>query len=184
MTTFRFRPAPVRPEQRYTLQDGHLSGPDWDLALDDLTDLGFTSYRAYGRMIWRLDLTQGKTRHRINANLPVTGAATTDDFAAFHSLASALVDDLSRRNPDLQIGFGERGIARHAIFAMGVVSALGGLGIGLAASTNGRLVEAAVPALLLSVSGLGLARSNAPWAKPPLIDPASLPAVLTRLAAG
>lgn len=184
MPTYLIRPAPARSEQSFTLTGGHLAGSDWDLDLDALTDIGFTSYAGYGRMIWRLDLEQGDQKHWINANLPKKGGAASADYVAFQKLATALVNDLAHRKPDVQIALGERGLSRHVIFGLGCGAALGGLGIGLAALSNGRGVEAALPAVLLIVFGVGLALSNAPWVKPRRIDPASLPAILTRLAGG
>lgn len=184
MTVFRIRPAPIRAEQSFTLENGVLSGPGWQLPLNDVTDAIFVSYRAYGRMIWRLDLKQADITRRINTNLPAQGGAVTEEFAAFHGLVSALVAALDARQPGFQVGFGEHGIARHAIFGIGLISVLGGAGIGVAALSGGRGEAAAVPVLLLMFFGAMLIRANAPWQKPPRIDAGLLPPLLTHLAGG
>lgn len=182
MTTFRFRPAPLRPELSFTLKDGLLSGSGWDLSLLDLTDLRFTGYKAAGRLIWRLDLIEARVTRRINVSLPAADTRAHPDFAAFHALSVALNNGLNQHNPDLQLTLGETGVTRHVMFGLGLLSGLTGLGISIGAIANGRIVAAAIPALLLLLIGAGLLRSYWPWTTPRRVAPATLPDLLTDLA--
>lgn len=160
----------------------------WDLPLTDVFGAGFVSYKAHGRMIWRLDLMSGNDTRHINVNLPASDAHMDESFIAFLDLATALVAVFEEVAPDLQVGFGEHGWSRKAMFSVGVVSALAGTGILVAALMSGistdRMAGAAVPLIGLAVLGGLLIRSNHPWKAPPKVAFGLLPQLLFYLAGG
>lgn len=193
MPEFSFRPNLLRSDWVFRLENDELTcfkdaAQEWRAALSKVTRAAFVSYKTHGRMIWRLDLITAEKAFHINCNLPASGAHETEDFSAFQALAAALSERLQDLHPDMQIGFGEHGRARKVMFGIGIVSAVGGGGMFLAAMATGvsssRLTEAAVPMLGMVILGGLLVRSNNPWKAPPNVPLSLFPQLLIYLAGG
>ncbi|MEP2530841.1 hypothetical protein [Shimia sp.] len=191
MSDFRFQPTPFSSEWAFRLEAAQLTchkgdARQWSVRLSDIKRTAFVSYKSRGRMLWRLDLITADQTLHISTNLPTKDAYLDDNFTAFHGLATALATVLDALNPNMQVGVGEHGAARKAMFGIGIVSALGGAGLFVAALFTGvsstKMAGAAVPLLGLTVLGGMLIRSNHPWKAPTTVALTLLPQVLTYLA--
>lgn len=186
---YLIRPAPARGQRSYTLTPQTLDckGKNgWSLQLDKLQTANFVQHRIGDQVMWRLDLEDGGTSQSIATSFPYSTRTQSEDCASFIELCQILSGNISKSNPDFQIGYGEHGKARLVLFGIGVVSALFGIGLLLAALLSGvsgeRLLGGGVAIGLLVIFGLVLARGYSPWRKPIPVDVARFPKVLRYLA--
>lgn len=155
----------------------------WRLDWGDVAAAVVVEHTVRGTSMRRLDLLgrDGVVLRRLSCTGPPGAPVAGTEAGAYVLAMAAILDRLGER--EIAVTVGEYGRARVAIFAVGVVSVLGGFGIGVAALASGisgdRLAGAAVPILLLVVFGLFLVRANAPWRKRPEL-PAGLVAVALR----
>lgn len=182
---FAFKPALLAARVHVALDASGLSCSDaageehWCLDWSDIAGAAVVCLAVKGYQMRRLDLLDddGRRLRSLSCTSPTAVRPDEDTNAAAHiELMVAVLDRLAGRDPDMSVQFGEYGRYRHAIFAVGVVSLLGGLGLGLAAVMTGvatdKLAAAAVPVLLLSLLGATLVRNNAPWTPPITVSPA------------
>ena len=157
----------------------------WSLPLDKVQTANFVQHRMGDQLMWRLDLGDGENLFRIATSFPHSTRSESEDCAAFVALCQRLSEVLSEKDPDFRIGYGEYGKARIAMFAIGVVATLAGIGIMIAALLSGisgdRLLGGGIAMGVLVIFGLVLARGYSPWRKPIPIDVGRFPAVLAYL---
>lgn len=172
---FSFKPALLRGARRYVLNGTLLEcrngeKVEWSADLGELQSLNFSDFRARGHLIWRLEVSAADVTHNIGLNAPVHGAASDPDVAQFIALADAIFETAEQTDGDMLVGYGARGFTRSALFGLGVLSALGGAGILLAAVFSGvssdRIATASVGMLALIAMGVMLIHANHPWKKP------------------
>ncbi|WP_421701483.1 hypothetical protein [Aliiroseovarius sp.] len=183
-----FHPAPARAQRVYRLEASALQlDGDWSLDLTRVTRAAYVQHRVGDSLMRRLDLWQGETRRTIGWNGAAGSWIHDADAYAFLALCGATAGALQEVNPGLRITWGEYGRSRLALFVIGLLAVLAGLGIfaGALASgvSGGRLTGAALPMALLVLLGGGLALVNAPWRRLPTLEPAALPPILDAMAA-
>jgi hypothetical protein len=175
MTVYGFKPALLRAELEFTLQDSVLTGPDWALDLRDVTAVSYaeTSVRYVTNRYLELD-ANGQTR-RVSQNIDTGAEAAREPFS---ELVVAILRDVHALYPDMQVSYGMRGNARLGMFIVGVLSLGVGAGLPIAALATGvsgdRLLAALVPSLLLVLLGMGFGWGNRPWQAPPSVSLAKL----------
>lgn len=149
-----------------------LTGPNGTLDLTDVTSAAWVDYVAKGFRMTRLDLFQGRDKR---ASLSITSSVSTladdPDLIAFGNCIAAICHGLAQRDPEIPVTIGEKGRASVAIFAVGAVSVMGGIGL-LVASLAGLggargLGSTAAPILALTIFGAVIAGTNLPWRKRP-----------------
>lgn len=185
--SFSYRPAPLLGKVTFSLANGVLASheePGWELALADVTHAAFVQHRLGRTIMLRLDLSEGGTLRRLSYNGSSGGWRDVPDAHVFLDLAALVVRGLGIAQPGFTVTYGEYGRARTTMFAVGLASVLGGLGLFLAALATGvpaaRLAAAAVPALLMLALGGTVAFAYAPWRKPRAVSAAALAPVLAR----
>ncbi len=176
---FSWKPAALRAAITWrlaatTVTGTTLTGPNCTLHLADVTSAAWVDYVAKGFRMTRLDLFQGRDKR---ASLSITSSVTTladdPDLIVFGNCIAAICHGLAQRNPEIPVTIGEKGRASVAIFAVGAVSVLVGIGL-LVASLAGLggargLGSTAAPILALSIFGAVIAGSNLPWRKRPQV---------------
>ncbi len=156
MQEFSFKPAPVRRSQTWAVKDDHLirRGGATALRLADIVSASWNTVAYRGtRSAW-LHLTAGDETTKIE--FTDSGGARDEFFGLIVAIAQAL----KRVNPELEIRHGYSAPWRTALFALGIVGTLLGLGliyVGLTNMTGKGGVEAtiaggAMTILLLPVS--------------------------------
>jgi hypothetical protein len=176
---FSWKPAVLRTAITWRLSGTPLTGTtltghNCTVDLADVTSAGWVDYVAKGFRMTRLDLYSGRDRR---ASISITSSVSTmaedPDLIAFGNCVAAICHDLAQRNPDLPVTIGERGWASVAIFAVGAVSVLGGIGlliVSLAGLGGARGLEStAVPILTLILFGVLIASTNLPWRRRPQV---------------
>ena len=150
MREYTFKPAPVRKEQTWAIKDGHLMRRGGVQALDlaKVTDASWNtvSYRGT-RSAW-LHLTSADSVSKLECNDQGGGR---DDFFA---LIQAVLSELQRLQPDLQIKHGYSAPWRMALFILGVAATLLGVFLiyaGISNMTGRGSVEASIAGLALVV---------------------------------
>jgi hypothetical protein len=164
MSSFRFKPALLRSEREYTLTGTHLSGPDWDVDLRDVTGVAYAETSVRYVTNRSLDLDAGGQTYRISQNIDTSAHAAREPFSG---LVIATLRQLHGLHPDMQVAYGLRGGARIGMFVVGLASLAAGLGLPIAALATGisgdRLIAAALPAALLTLLGLAFGWGHRPW---------------------
>ncbi|GKY87258.1 hypothetical protein [Sinisalibacter aestuarii] len=180
---YRFKPAALKQPASYALDADRLQADDgWELRLAEVDAAAFVNHVMQGARMMRLDLWVAGERR----SLSYTGAANAwqsdPDAATFLRLARDTLRALDGATTGLRIALGETGRARWGMFIIGLVSALGGIAIFVAALASGisqdRLAAAAVPMLVLAAMGGILTVRYGPWRKPPMATPAALAGVI------
>lgn len=170
-----FKPAVLSPPQTWTINDGHLmrrgGKAAFAIAQTDRASWGDLAYRGT-RSAW-LHLSAGETSVKLNCNDNGSG----DDRAVFLELVGAVLDELSKAQPNLEIRYDGGGPFGRAMFIIATLGALAGLGfisavVSGAIQQNG-LILAGVGVLM--AFGLGtLAWTYRPWQAPPSARPEAL----------
>lgn len=187
----RFRPAPMRRAQTFRLEGTRLvrldvsGAEDWALDLASVDRAVFVDFGAAKAPNRRLDLFAGGVRQRVAINAAGGLGAMREDMGAFLELCGAIFLALAEARPDLQIGLGEYGAARWALFGLGAIMVVGGGGILAAALAGGvsssRLIDAAVPLGMLVLVGGFIAWANRPGVVGVQIAPAAMAVALKAL---
>ena len=180
---FSFHPAPARSQRHYRLDGQQLTQEDgWQLDLGQVTRAAYVQHRMGDSLMRRLDLWQGETRYTIGWNGAAGGWTRDEGAHAFLELCSQVGEALQDACPTLRLTWGEYGRYRKALFVIGLLSLLGGIGIFAAALASGvsgsRLMGAAVPMGLLVLLGGAIGLGNAPWRPLPSLDPKELAPIL------
>ncbi|WP_204115367.1 hypothetical protein [Shimia biformata] len=185
---FGIKPALLRTRRYFDLtedglacrsRDGTL---DWQVAWPDLTRVVFVDHHVERQLMWRLDLICGDTVRRIAINIPEQGAKSDPDLAEFVDLIAGISEALAAARPEMRVSLGEYGRAKWGMLAVGVLSAVTGLGVLIAALVGGvstdRMAAAAVPMLLLMALGALVIRAHHPWQSAPEVPAASFAPIL------
>ena len=188
MQRFAFKPALLRGERVFELDEVGLTEPEADLhiAWADVKAAAFVDLTARGMRIRRLDLTPrgGGEKLQISVTTGDASPPVDPDAIAFLRMASTALERLEDAQPGFEVTFGEYGTARILMFAVGVLSVIGALGILLVAAIAGissdRWLAGIVPMLLLLGFGGVIMVNYAPWVKPPKM-PARVMAKALRL---
>ncbi|MDA7425381.1 hypothetical protein [Thalassococcus lentus] len=184
---FRYKPALLQKAQDWTLDGTILHGPDGQTDLRAATGLRLAERRFRGQLLRRLDIELPDTTTRIALNISADTAPSDPDRAEHFALIHAVASTPAEHQPGLSVSIGEGDGARMAMFAIGVLAIVFGLGIPIAALMTGvspdRMIEASVPILALSGFGIWVALTNAPWRARPSLPASALPALLDSLEA-
>lgn len=174
---FSFKPAPMAARLDYETGPRGLvcrtadGAEKWRLDWRDVTAAAFVEHRARGHRLRRLDLLAGGRRRSVGCTGAAADPAADPDAVAHLDLSAAILDRLAALDDGFLVTIGEYGRYRLTIFALGLVSVLGAVGIaGLAMATGvspDRLGAGAAPILLLLASGVALVASHSPWRSPP-----------------
>lgn len=150
MREYTFKPAPIRKAQTWAIKDGHLMqrGAAQALDLGTVASVSWNTVTYRGtRSAWlHLKSDHGVTKIECNDH-----GGGRDDFFA---LVDAILQELGRVQPDLQVAHGYSAPWRIALFILGIVGTLLGLVLVFVAVTNltGRgSVEAGIAGLALLV---------------------------------
>ncbi len=173
MREYTFKPAPIRKAQTWAIKDGHLMQRGAEQALD-LAAVTFASWNTVTyrgtRSAWlHLKSEQGVTKIECNDQ-----GGGRDDFFA---LVDAILRELSRVQPDLQIAHGYSAPWRLALFILGILGTLLGLFLIFAGVTNmtGRgSVEAGIAGLALVILLFPVAWTCRPNIKAQTVPPLDL----------
>lgn len=135
----------------------------------------------------RLDIDLPSKTTRIALNTSAGTTPSDPDRAAHFALIRSVAATLAEQKPDLPVAIGEGSAARKAMFVVGLLAIIFGLGIPIAALMTGvsadRMVEASVPILALGGFGVWIAWANAPWRARPTLPAVALPAMIDALEA-
>lgn len=172
---FVFKPAVLSATQTWTINDGHLmrrgGKSAFPLAKPVVASWGDLAYRGT-RSAW-LHLSAGELSVKLNCNDNGAG----DDRAVFLELVGAVLDELAKTQPDLEIRYDGGGPFGRAMFIIASLGALVGLAF-ISAVVSGSiqqngLILAGVG--MLMAFGLGtLAWTYRPWQAPPSARPEEL----------
>lgn len=150
MREYTFKPAPVRKQQTWAIKDGHLmrrgGAQALDLAAVTSASWNTVSYRGT-RSAW-LHLTSDHGVTKIECNDHGGGR---DEFFA---LVLAVLSEIERVRPDLEVAYGYSAPWRIALFILGLVGTLLGLFlifVGVTNMTGRGSVEAGIGGLALVV---------------------------------
>lgn len=168
-----------------TLDGSLLSGPRESLDLTQVTGARLVDNRIRRSLMRRLELTHPKGTFTIAINIARNTPADDPDLASHRALIRAVATQLAAQDPHMPVAIGEGPRARLAMFIVGVLALLIGLGIGIAASITGisgdRMAAAAAPMLALIALGVITVQSNRPWGDDPQIPAATLPLMIDAL---
>lgn len=167
---FSFRPALLRGVSDWQIAGHTLTGPTGDCDLTTVTQLRWVNHRIGDNQMLRLDL---RTRHgstQIALNIAANTGQDDPDRKAHLALCSEVAQTLAAQNPALIVFLGESTGARWAMFAVGLFTLSGGLGLAVAIGITGvssdRLGAVTMPVLMLIGLGAFLIKANGPWRKP------------------
>lgn len=173
MREYTFKPAPIRKAQIWAIKDGHLMhrGAAQALNLARVASASWNTVTYRGtRSAWlHLKSEQGVTKIECNDQ-----GGGRDDFFA---LVDAILRELSRVQPDLQIAHGYSAPWRLALFILGILGTLLGLFLIFAGVTNmtGRgSVEAGIAGLALVILLFPVAWTCRPNIKAQTVPPLDL----------
>jgi len=161
MQEYSFKPAPVRKSQTWAIKDDHLirRGGANALSLAEITSASWNTVAYRGtRSAW-LHLTSGTETTKIE--FTDSGGARDE----FFGLIVAVAQGLARVNPQLEIRHGYSAPWRTALFVLGTVGTLLGLGlvyVGLTNMTGKGGVEATIAGAALVILLLPVAWSCRP----------------------
>ncbi|QIE46029.1 hypothetical protein G5B38_11115 [Pseudohalocynthiibacter aestuariivivens] len=140
---------------------------NWRTDFGDLTSLNFVLHTIGGNRMRRLDLVTNEGRKSIALNLGIRVGRDDPDRVAIRQVHSAVADAVYAARPDIQVALGEQGAARIAMFVVGVMTLLFGIGMCIAMFVTNvsmdRAVGVAVPIGLMVVLGGFFAHKYAPW---------------------
>ncbi len=169
--SYAFKPALLRGRRTYGL-DGTLLTLHDDTRLDlaAITGAGFVNHALSRNRIMRLDLWIDGAKHGIGYNTAETAWRTDPDAREFLRLVRDVLRVLAEVRPDLAVTLGETGKGRFAMFLAGVVAAVFGVALFVAALATGistdRMAAGAIPMLLLLAMGAVIIRAYWPWRAP------------------
>ncbi|TYB82468.1 hypothetical protein [Maritimibacter fusiformis] len=170
--SYAFKPALLRARRTYRLDDTTLFlRDDTPVDLAAITGAGFVNHSVSRNRIMRLDLWVGAEKHSIGYNAAEAAWRIDPDARDFLRLVRDVLGALAETRPDLEVTLGEVGKARFAMFLVGVVSAVIGVALFVAALATGistdRVAAGAIPMLLMLALGAIIIRTNWPWRAPP-----------------
>ncbi len=170
--SYAFKPALLRARRTYRLDDTTLFlHDDTPVDLAAITGAGFVNHSVSRNRIMRLDLWVGAQKHSIGYNAAEAAWRIDPDARDFLRLVRDVLGALAETRPDLEVTLGEVGKARFAMFLVGVVSAVFGVALLVAALATGistdRVAAGAIPMLLMLALGAIIIRTNWPWRAPP-----------------
>jgi len=165
--TFRYRPAPLRPPRELRLDGPRLwIGEDGPFDLSRVKDAVFVTHAFGDSRMERLDLTWPDTHRAIGCNAGRKGFSDSAEGREHRAAVGAVLRALAAARPDAQVTLGAARGTRWALFCIGIVSLLAGVGIGAGALASGvsggRLAGVAMPVVLLTVLGVALVAGNWP----------------------
>ena len=175
VSTFSFKPALLVGRVHYTLGHENLICTDkhgaekWRLGWGNITKAGFVEHKVKASRMRRLDLMTGNRadKQSISYTSGLGDPAADPDGVAQLDLMAAILDRLAADDPAFQVSVGEYGRARVAIFAIGLATLAGAVGLMALVLATGvsqdRAAAASVPALMLVLLGAGLTYAYAPW---------------------
>ncbi len=150
MREYTFKPAPVRKEQTWAIKDGHLMRRGGAQALDLASVVSASwntvTYRGTRSAWLHLNADEGVTKIECNDH-----GGGRDEFFA---LVQAVLSELERLRPDLEIAQGYSAPWRIALFVLGVAGTLLGLFlifVGITDMTGRGSVEAGIGGLALVI---------------------------------
>ena len=154
--TYRIDPAGVSAEK-----DGKTL---WQLLFSEVEGLRIVEHVIRGHRMARIDLTGAGGRvEAISQTLDARVSAEDPERARWTALTACLLEGVARVRPDTPVRFGDTPRNRGIMFAIGAVSLLGAMGMGLAAIGNGRLEEAGLPLAVMALFGAWIAWQFHPW---------------------
>lgn len=170
--TYAFKPALLRGTRTYALDGVVLTlHDDSRVDLAAITGAGFVNHSLSRNRIMRLDLWAGTEKHSIGYNTAEAAWRSDPDARAFLRLVRDVLRTVAEARPDLEVTLGETGKGRFAMFLVGVVSAVFGVALFVAALATGissdRIAAGAIPMLLLLAFGGMIIRAYWPWRAPP-----------------
>ncbi|WP_084395679.1 hypothetical protein [Henriciella aquimarina] len=182
--SFEFKPALMRGRDNWTLDGGFLT-KNGEL----FCDLGRIESARFAEMAsqrvytaW-LDLYQGDGRHRIACNL----RRPSEHNQQFMSLAASVLENLAAREPDMPVAFGAGSGVRWAMFLIGLLAGLFGLGLWASVAMGGTAQDETLFVLLFGglfvVFGAGLGWAYRPWAPPRMLSASAARDLVRRFAA-
>lgn len=168
MTSVTLRPAPVSAPVTFTLGEDAISDGAITLALNEVVHVRHSSRSFRGVRSDYVELTDAAgARMRIACSGPAGRWGAFEDSAAFITITAALAAALAERQPDLTVSMEDSMLWRWVYFAMGVVTALFGVGFTAFVLYEGvRMDRAAGPLFvmgLMALFGVFLATSSRPW---------------------
>jgi len=173
MREFTFKPAPVRKAQTWAIKDDHLMrrGGATALSLAAVTSASWNtvSYRGTRSAWLHLKSEHGVTKIECNDQ-----GGGRDEFFA---LVQAVLADLSRLQPDLEIEHGYSAPWRMALFILGIVGTLMGcflIYVGITDMTGRGSVEASIAGLALVILMFPVAWTCRPNLKARTVPPLDL----------
>ena len=175
-----FRAAPARGATGYELTGGELrSDAGWAVPLAEVEAVGFVAHTGGGLRRMRLDLVRQGRRHGVEMAMSADAdPGASADYRAFLLLAGAALRQIATVRPGLEVTLGEGGRARLVMFAIGLISAIGALGLfGLALATgisSDRLMKAGGGLAVLLLLGLAIAWGARPGQARPRLAPGVL----------
>lgn len=167
MAIYRFKPAALRSEQTWTVDQSVLSGPgNISVKLEEIQSIRFTDAytKRTANALIALEGPGGK------ANIVCNEYLHGKNRAEFLRLADDLFSYLEQVNPDLQVKVGFPKVARLGIAASGFLMALFGLMIAASSSSSPRGLPILILGLALLSIGCGIIWYFAPWRPAPTIS--------------
>lgn len=176
---FRYKPALLARHQVVVVGTEALELHDdaghakWRLAWPDVVGVAFVEHTMRGMRMSRLDL---KTAVRTRSFACTVGAEQPwrdENHVVFRAAVEVVAHRLADNEPAPQVILGEYGKGRIAMFVVGALTGLAGVGLAVAAATTGRgdrlLGEAFVPVALMLLMGLFIGWANWPWRSRPRV---------------
>lgn len=165
--SFEFKTALLSGRDNWTLDAGFLTrNGELFCSLDNVKRARFAQMTVrYSHSSW-LDLHFEDRRQRISCNMHPGDESNRE----FLSLCSAILSDLATRKPGMSVAFGAGGGVRLAMFVIGVVALVCGLGMVMAAAMGGVREERVLFAMVFgggfALFGAALGWTYRPWAAP------------------
>lgn len=174
MQTFTFKPALLRAPRSYAVDEKGLTCTARDgktlFALDwaDMTGAALVDQVVGRNHIRRFELMRkGGGKAVIAQTGPRRAVPGDPDVAAYLDLVTTVLTRMAERDESLTVQVGSHGAARMSMFAVGVLSLLGGAGLGIAMLATGvsldRMEVAAMPLLFMLALGGFTVYGNWPW---------------------
>lgn len=170
-----YKPALLTGRQTVEIGETHLTCSDdegrekWRLAWADISRVAFVEHTIRGSRLSRIDLItrNDAQKHSLGRTTDAAGSMSDPDYVSFLSAVGAIANRLGEVAPELPVTIGEYGRSRIAMFTIGVLCLIFGVGIGIAALADGRgdriMGEAMAPLALMILFGIFYSWQNAPW---------------------
>lgn len=170
-----YKPALLAGSQTVEIGETHLTCSDdegrekWRLAWPDISRAAFVEHTIRGSRLSRIDLITAKDAQKVSLSRTTYAARSMSDpdYVSFLSAVGAIATRLGEVAPDLPVTIGEYGRSRLAMFIVGALCLIGGVGIGIAALADGRgdrlMGEAMTPLALMILVGIFYSWKHAPW---------------------